>query len=89
MKIHVSREPSGSMNCAVRKSQKSMRLFPAMVKSFTAPQESEQKTAISEHVVVTIIAAPLRLVCSCSRKKAVPISCMEIVDVSAARTNRA
>ena len=87
--MHVRNEPSGSMNWAVMKSQMSMRLLPIIVRLFTAPQDNEQRTDMTQQASVTIHAALGRLVCSSSRKKAVPISCMEIVEVRAARTSNA
>ena len=44
--------------------------------------------AMMLHTMVSIQAAFERLMCNSSWKKAVPISCMEMVEVRAAKTSR-
>ena len=75
--------------CAVMKSQKSSSDMPKRVSPSTAPIDSEQKTAISEQTTVRTHAAFFLPMFSSSVKKAVPISCIEMVDVRAANTSSA
>ena len=89
MMILVRKAPIGSISLAVRKSQKSINDMPKSPIFVLAPTEREQNTAMTEQTTVRIHVAWLRGNRSSSWKKAVPISCIEIVEVRAAKTSNA
>ena len=80
--------PNGNMMLAVSWSQKSISEWPSNWISY-APTDQQQNTQSTEVTMVTIQAAFLRGRWYSSVKNAVPISCMEMVEVSAANTSRA
>ena len=80
--------PKGSMKLAVNWSQKSMSDNP-MTSILMAPTDHEHSRQSTPASTVTTHAAYFRGIRNSSEKKAVPISCMEMVDVKAANTNRA
>jgi hypothetical protein len=88
MKIQVRNDPKGKRMFDVRKSQQSRNDFPNKLIS-TAPCESEQTIPMTTHIAVSIHAPYFRSICSSSKITAVPISCMDIVDVRAARARSA
>ena len=80
----VRKAPSGMSICAVKKSQQSSSDLPLNTNASDAPHDSAHIIPITQHIAVSIVAPVRRDTCSSSYRKAVPISCMEMVDVSAA-----
>ena len=79
MSKHVASAPTGISICAVRKSQKSSNVRPAIDKPLYAPHDKAHSIAMMQQTTVSIVAPIRREQCSSSWKKAVPISCIEIL----------
>lgn len=82
--ILVRNAPSGISICAVKKSQQSSSDLPKNTNASDAPHDRAHIIPITLHITVSIVAPVRRDTCNSSYRKAVPISCMEMVDVRAA-----
>ena len=80
--------PPGNIIFAVTKSRKSKHPNPKRVYSDHIPNDQEEATPVITQKDVTNIAPHLRVTPNFSFKKAVTTSCMDIVEVKAAKANK-
>lgn len=87
-KVQMSKPPKGMRNLAVMKSKSSKNVMPITVTSFHKPKDRLQMMPKVRQIAVTTMAALGRVSLNVSCMYAVPISCMEMVLVRAAKTRR-